>query len=81
MMKNKYIAGMILFITILILGDGYKVYGYDVHFTKISNKDGLSQSTAEVIIQDQKGYMWIGTNDGLNKYNGYDFKIYRHNQR
>lgn len=80
-MKNKYIVGMILFITILVLGDGYKVYGYDVHFTKISNEDGLSQSTAEVIIQDKNGYIWIGTNDGLNKYNGYDFKIYRHNQR
>lgn len=32
------------------------------------------------MIQDSKGYIWIGTNDGLNRYNGYDFKVYRHDE-
>ncbi|GAB4286250.1 MAG: hypothetical protein Kow0068_11830 [Marinilabiliales bacterium] len=37
---------------------------------------GLSQNTVLSIIQDRYGYLWIGTWDGLNKYNGYDFEIY-----
>ena len=35
----------------------------------ITIEDGLSQSTVETIYQDSKGYIWIGTNDGLNRYN------------
>ena len=53
----------------------------DINFRNIRNEDGLSQSTVETIIQDKKGYIWIGTNDGLNKYNGYDFEIYRHSNK
>lgn len=39
-------------------------------FENITKEDGLSQATVEAIIQDNKGYIWIGTNDGLNRYNG-----------
>ncbi|MGL4913687.1 MAG: ligand-binding sensor domain-containing protein [Romboutsia sp.] len=53
----------------------------NINFRNIRNEDGLSQSTVETIIQDKKGYIWIGTNDGLNKYNGYDFEIYRHSNK
>jgi len=45
------------------------------HFT-IEN--GLSQSVVNCILQDSQGFMWIGTQDGLNKYDGYHFSIYRH---
>lgn len=40
------------------------------HFTNISVKDGLSQGTVYCIYQDKGGFMWFGTGDGLNKYNG-----------
>ncbi|MCF8240492.1 MAG: hypothetical protein K9J16_03835 [Melioribacteraceae bacterium] len=39
--------------------------------------DGLSQNSANKIFQDSKGFIWICTNDGLNKYNGYDFEIFK----
>jgi ligand-binding sensor domain-containing protein/anti-sigma regulatory factor (Ser/Thr protein kinase) len=45
-------------------------------FRQIKVEDGLSQSTITSILQDKKGYMWIGTGNGLNKYNGYTFKLY-----
>lgn len=48
----------------------------DINFKNITIEDGLSQASAEVVFQDSKGYIWIGTNDGLNRYNGYDFKVY-----
>ena len=39
---------------------------------------GLSNNSVATIYQDQNGYMWFGTFDGLNRYDGNDFKIYRH---
>jgi two-component system, sensor histidine kinase ChiS len=44
----------------------------------ITIDQGLSQSTVNAVIQDQRGFMWFGTQDGLNKYDGYNFKIYKH---
>jgi len=50
---------------------------YDINFERISLEHGLSQSTVLSILQDDEGFMWIGTIDGLNKYDGYDFTIFR----
>jgi ligand-binding sensor domain-containing protein/signal transduction histidine kinase len=50
----------------------------EVKFTHLSNMDGLSQSTVQAIVKDKYGFMWFGTQDGLNRYDGYEFKIYRH---
>lgn len=50
----------------------------NINFRGITIEDGLSQSTVEAIFQDSNGYIWIGTNDGLNKYNGYKFEKYNH---
>ena len=44
------------------------------NFKNITIEDGLSQSTIKTIYQDSKGYIWIGTEDGINRYNGYEFK-------
>ena len=46
-------------------------------FHHLTVADGLSENTIRAIIEDEKGYMWFGCEDGLNKYNGYEFKIYR----
>ena len=42
-----------------------------------SIKDGLSQNTVMAILQDKQGFMWFGTWDGLNRFDGYTFKIYK----
>jgi len=49
----------------------------NVKFTHITTGDGLSQSTVTSILKDKYGFMWFGTEDGLNKYDGYRFTIYR----
>ncbi len=52
--------------------------GQRIKFEHISLEHGLSQSSVLCILQDSKGFMWFGTRDGLNKYDGYDFVVYRH---
>jgi signal transduction histidine kinase/ligand-binding sensor domain-containing protein/DNA-binding response OmpR family regulator len=49
-------------------------------FTHISANEGLSQNSAIVIHQDDLGQIWIGTRDGLNKYDGTEFTVYKHNK-
>lgn len=55
-----------------------KLPGSDIAFERISLDDGLSQSTVTAIVQDKHGFMWFGTADGLNRFDGYSFNTYRH---
>lgn len=48
-------------------------------FEHITVDDGLSQSAIKTMIQDEFGYLWIGTLDGLNKYDGNKFYVYHYN--
>ncbi|MCY7350370.1 MAG: response regulator [Cytophagaceae bacterium] len=47
-------------------------------FEHLTTADGLSQSTVWAITQDKKGFIWLATADGLNRYDGYSFKVFRH---
>ncbi|MCM4150339.1 hybrid sensor histidine kinase/response regulator [Arenibacter sp. N53] len=49
----------------------------NLKFENLNTIDGLSSSTCTAIFQDSDGFMWFGTIDGLNKYDGYGFEIYR----
>jgi signal transduction histidine kinase/CheY-like chemotaxis protein/ligand-binding sensor domain-containing protein len=51
---------------------------YRVRLAPITINEGLSQGYVPCIIQDSRGYMWFATKDGLNKYDGYKFTVYRH---
>jgi len=51
----------------------------DIKFRHLTIEEGLSQSSIFSILQDSKGFMWFGTEDGLNKYDGYNFKVYKNN--
>ena len=46
-------------------------------YERLSTASGLSQSSIYKIIQDKKGFLWFATGDGLNRYDGHNFKIYR----
>jgi signal transduction histidine kinase/CheY-like chemotaxis protein/ligand-binding sensor domain-containing protein len=48
-----------------------------IKFTHLTTDDGLSQSTVRCILKDKYGFIWFGTEDGLNRYDGYNFTIYR----
>jgi signal transduction histidine kinase/ligand-binding sensor domain-containing protein/DNA-binding response OmpR family regulator len=46
-------------------------------FKNFTAKDGLSQHDINCIVQDNEGFLWFGTNDGLNKYDGYNFNVFK----
>ena len=52
-----------------------------IKFEHISVNEGLCQSSGRVLFQDSKGFIWCGTQDGLNKFDGYQFKTYRYNPK
>ena len=47
-------------------------------FEHLSIEDGLSQITVHTILQDSTGFLWFGTKDGLNRYDGYSLTVFRH---
>lgn len=51
------------------------------NFTRISIERGLSQSSVYTMVQDKQGFMWFGTQDGLNKFDGYSFSSIRANKQ
>jgi signal transduction histidine kinase/ligand-binding sensor domain-containing protein/DNA-binding response OmpR family regulator len=49
-----------------------------VAFRHLTIADGLSQNAVQAILQDRRGFMWFGTKDGLNRYDGHEFVVFRH---
>ena len=47
-------------------------------FEHLSLEDGLSQSVVSAIAQDPTGFLWLATQDGLNRFDGYEFRVFRH---
>jgi ligand-binding sensor domain-containing protein len=57
------------------------IYGTDIRFTRLSTTDGLSQTRVAQIVQDDLGFIWFGTQYGLNRFDGYEFKVFVHNPK
>ncbi len=53
-------------------------YGPDARFERLTVENGLPSGTVLGILQDQQGFMWFATADGLARYDGYQFKTFRH---
>ena len=64
---------------VIITFSGIIAQPADIKFEHISLEQGLSQSIIITIMKDSKGFMWFGTQSGLNKYDGYEFVIYKNN--
>lgn len=54
-----------------------KLGAQSIDFEFLSVADGLSQNTVRCLLQDRQGFIWLGTEYGLNRYDGYSFTVYR----
>lgn len=77
-----FLSALILFAFILFPTMCPAVTATDeIKFQNLTIEDGLSQSSVFAIQQDKRGLMWFGTWDGLNRYDGYRFTIYKYNEK
>ncbi len=79
MVINKFRIGRFVAVTLCLLlaANSYALQQH-IRFERISVEHGLSHAGVTAIVQDQSGFMWVGTQDGLNRYDGYEFIVYRH---
>ena len=73
-MQKSFIILFILFFTSKLIFPQKT----NIKFEHLSVEQGLSHTTVKSIFQDSKGFMWFGTEDGLNKFDGYKFTVYRY---
>jgi signal transduction histidine kinase/CheY-like chemotaxis protein/ligand-binding sensor domain-containing protein len=80
-MRSRKLVVLIKTIILLMIILNLSIYAHpqqhNIRFQRISIEDGLSQSDVYCILQDSRGFMWFGTQDGLNRYDGYNFKVYK----
>lgn len=69
----------IYILLLLVFAKAIIVNADNIRFEQLSIQDGLSQVCVNSIIQDENGYMWFATNDGLNRFDGYEFTVYKPN--
>lgn len=77
MKKSRSLPTVIIIIIIVYIAQSMLMGAQKIRFRHVSLEQGLSQSMVFCILQDSSGFMWFGTQDGLNKYDGYEFQVYR----
>src|SRR5579872_5186342 len=75
---------LVIFILLVLFSSGrYTLAQSDIEkikFSRIPGNYGLSNSNIRCILHDSKGFLWVGTEDGLNRFDGYSFKVYRNDE-
>lgn len=72
---GKIFLEFLLFVSTFVAN----ISSQSLNFNNFDVKDGLSNNKVNTILQDNSGLIWVGTEDGLNRFDGYEFKIYRNN--
>ena len=71
----------VLFLSFFVFLPAVRSQAPALRFSHISSEQGLSNSTIETIFQDSRGFIWFGTRDGLNRFDGYQIVVYRYSAR
>lgn len=71
-------TGGLSLLALFLAASPVNALGRPIRFERLSSGQGLSQSTVMCVLQDSKGFMWFGTEAGLNRYDGRVVTVYRH---
>jgi diguanylate cyclase (GGDEF)-like protein len=74
-------AGSLVLGGLVLLATTGRAEPRNLRFERLSLEHGLSQSHVNCILQDRHGFLWLGTQDGLNRYDGYTFRVFKHDYR
>ncbi|MDT3401363.1 hybrid sensor histidine kinase/response regulator transcription factor [Mucilaginibacter terrae] len=74
---KKYL--LLLISAVFMFSVGAFAQGDQYQFSRLNVNNGLSHNRVTCIYKDSKGFMWFGTKSGLNRYDGYRFKVFKHN--
>lgn len=77
MAKRPMLCLLLVLVTVLLHAAPAGAMPDALRFQHITLEQGLSQSSVLCSVQDAQGFLWFGTYDGLNRYDGYEFKVYR----
>jgi len=75
--RNQLVLVVLIFLFLFNKQAGAAIPAFQINFKQISLQEGLSQSTVFNLLQDSLGYLWVATADGLNRYDGYKFTVYK----
>jgi ligand-binding sensor domain-containing protein/signal transduction histidine kinase len=77
MHKSQSVIGLCVLMFALLFPFPAEAQVETIRFERLTVEDGLSQNAVLTIVQDHQGFLWFGTEDGLNKYDGYQFTVYQ----
>jgi Two component regulator propeller len=73
----QYIRRIICLTLLLVAATGFSRAQHPVTVSRLSIANGLSNNSVRCIYQDKRGFIWFATYDGLNRYDGREFRVYR----
>jgi ligand-binding sensor domain-containing protein/signal transduction histidine kinase/DNA-binding response OmpR family regulator len=76
--KFNFVKTPIVLIVFLVVFPAHILLSQEFYFKKYKVEDGLSHNSVLSTIQDERGFLWFGTKDGLNRFDGYQFKVFRY---
>lgn len=76
-LKNELVRKVILLFLLFLSVDTVRTQGQNITFSHLTTDDGLSQFSVNSMYIDEQGIIWIGTREGLNRYNGNDIKSFK----
>ncbi|SEO97268.1 Signal transduction histidine kinase [Mucilaginibacter sp. OK283] len=79
-MFNKPLLTFLLFLLLLLNSNAFS-QDIGLKMSRVNSSNSISQNSISSILKDSYGFMWFGTQDGLNKFDGYQFTVYKHQSR
>lgn len=77
-MKPRFVP---ILITFFLCGQGLQAQSVQYRFSRVDINQGLSNNQVKCFLKDRKGFVWVGTISGLNRYDGYDVKTFQNNSQ